>query len=218
MEQKKPTNAQLQRRIDKAVIHIDRTKNVRDVFFDDKGLRLVECEDVVIVSTNFHQHVFYKVTSGGYSKPCLYISRMIDFALDNDCIETDENGEKYRSFEKLIKVLEEKENRDEYYIARYVDWYLFNIFCPLYQIDENAASNFRVYFEYIHNLACNNVFLSEHKDGLTNKQYFEEYKKMMEEFIESITESQILVPEKIEDEIEALTKDAAEKIMTKVNK
>lgn len=198
MEQKKPTNAQLQKRISNAVVHIDRTKNVREVYFDDKGLRLIDCDDFIIVGTNFHRHVFNKILSTGYSRPCLYISRFIDFALEYDCVVTDEHGVKTRSYAKLFKSLKAKEDNPEYYIAQYVDWYLFNIFCPLYSVDENRFANFRVYFEYIHNLACNNTALSEHKEGLTNKQYWEEYKKLMDEFIGSVEESEIL--EAISDE------------------
>lgn len=191
MEKKKPTNAQLQKRLEKAVVHIDRTKNTREIYFDDKGLRLIDCDDCVIVGTNFHQHVFYKVTANGYSRPCLYVSRFIDIALVNNCVVKDENGIASRSYAALFKALGEKEDKNEYYIARYVDGYLFNIFCPLYQIDDNEASNFRVYFEYLHNIACNNIYLSEHKEGLSNKQYWEDYKKSIEEFMANVDETNI---------------------------
>ena len=40
MEQKKQTNAQLQRRIANAVVHIDKDKSYQSVYWSDKGLRL----------------------------------------------------------------------------------------------------------------------------------------------------------------------------------
>ena len=38
MEQKKPTKAQIENRIKHAIVHVDRTKDTKNVYFDDKGL------------------------------------------------------------------------------------------------------------------------------------------------------------------------------------
>lgn len=206
-QEKKPTNAQLQARLNKAVIHIDRTKNTKEVYFDDKGLRLISCEDEVIIGTNFHRHVFQKVTSNGYSRPALYIERVIDFALVTPCTVTDAQGNKTRSFAKLAEALKEKEDKTDYNILEYVDWYLFNIFSPLYSIGEDAPQHFRVFFNYIQNIAFTSVYLEEHKDGLTDKQFIEEYNEKMKELTSEMQEYQIFKPmsdeERFKQEVEA---------------
>lgn len=209
-QEKKPTNAQLQSRLNKAVIHIDRTKNTKEVYFDDRGLRLISCEDEVIVGTNFHRHVFQKVTSTGYSRPALYIERVIDFALANDCIVKNEDGDIkfHRSFARLKELLKAKEDNTDYNILEYVDWYLFNIFSPLYSIGEDAPQHFHVFFNYIQNIAFTSVYLEEHKDGLTDKQFIEEYNDKMKELTSEMQEYQIFKPmsdeERMKQEVEAM--------------
>ena len=80
-QEKKPTAAQLERRLTNAVMHIDRTSKTREIYFSDKGLRLVDCEEHVLVQTGFHTHVFSKVTSSGYSRPALYVRIRLSITL-----------------------------------------------------------------------------------------------------------------------------------------
>lgn len=194
MEQKKPTAAQLQLRIKRAVLHIDRTKGTKEVYFDDKGLRLIVTDDEVIVQTGFHSHVFTKFTAAGYSRPCLYIERLVDFAYENDCTSKDGKGNTTRSYKKLLSTLKNKEDSTEYNIAMYVDWYLFNLFQPLYAIGENGAQQFLTYYNYLHNIAAQHIFLDEHKNGMTNKEFVERHNELMADFLKNIEESQIFEP------------------------
>ena len=84
MEQKKKlTNAQLQKRIANALIHIDRTNGTESIFFSDKGLRLTVNEDFAIIATGFHRHVFNNFTNAGISRPYLYTKRVIEIANEN---------------------------------------------------------------------------------------------------------------------------------------
>lgn len=194
MENKVVTKEQLQKRIARAVLHVDRTRETKEVYFDDKGLRLIVCEDCCIVGTNFHRHVFNKLTSSGFSRPYLYVSQLVDFALENDCTLLDSKGNPFNSYTKLIQTLLEKEDRKEYNIAIYVDWWLFNIFNPLYTIAENAEDSFHVYFDYLHNIAFQHIRTEEHKDGMTNKQFVKEYIDLMTEYINGIDERQVYEP------------------------
>lgn len=208
------TKEQLQRRIDRALLHIDRTKDTREVYFDDKGLRLIVNDDFCIVGTNFHRHVFSKITSGGFSRPYLYISQFVDFALNNDCTKTDSKGNPFCSYSKLIQKLLEKEDRKEYNIAIYVDWWLFNIFNPLYTIAESPQDSFHVYFDYMHNLAFSHISLDEHKEGMTNKQFIKAYMNLMEEYLKGVDERMIYEPlsdeEREKREMEAMQASDAE--------
>lgn len=216
MEQKKtkPTNAQLQKRIANALIHIDRTNGTESIFFSDKGLRLTVNEDVAIIATGFHRHVFNNFTSSGISRPYLYTRRVIEIANDNlKDIEVDGGY----SFQKLLEVLKAKEDKSEYNIVTYVSWWLEIIFAPLYSIDESEAGSFLVYEAYLHHIARQAVLLSEKKEDVTNKMFFDEVIKNMQGFIEGVDERVIF--HKMTDEemaqanIEALTRDEQEQAM-----
>lgn len=208
-EKKKPTAAQMERRLKNALIHVDLTKNTRSIYFSDKGLRLIDSDDEVLIQTGFHTHVFSKLTNAGYSRPCLYVARFVDIALENDC--KTEDG---YSYSKLFEVLKAKEDQNEFNIATYVDWWLSIIFAPLYAIDENAASQFNVYYKYLSHIATQHIFLSEHKDGMTNKQFVEEHDKLMKQFLENMQENQMFVPlsdeERMKQEIEAMQEQEVE--------
>ena len=171
MEQKKPTNAQLQKRIANALIHIDRTKDTESIFFVDKGLRLTVNEDYAIIATGFHRHVFNNFTSSGISRPYLYTKRVIEIANENIVAVETEDG---YSFAKLLEVLKAKEDKSEYNILTYYEWFVFNCFQPLYSIGESEVESFLVYEAYLHNIARQAVLLSEKKEDMTNKQFFNE--------------------------------------------
>lgn len=216
-KEKKLTAAQLERRLLNAVMHIDRTSKTQEIYFSDKGLRLIDCEEHVLVQTGFHTHVFSKVTSSGYSRPALYVSRLIDIAIENDPVVENSKGEKSYSLSRLIEILKEKEDKTEYNIVTYVSWWLEIVFAPLYAIDENAASQFNVYFKYLNHIATQHIFLSEHKDGLTNKQFVKEHDELMDEFLKNIEESQIFEPmsdeQLMKQNMEAMQQQEAEQAM-----
>ena len=214
MEQKKPTNAQLQKRIANALIHIDKTKDTESIFFGDKGLRLTVNEDVAIIATGFHRHVFNNFTSSGISRPYLYTKRVIEIANENiKDIEVDGGY----SFQKLLEVLKAKEDKSEYNIVTYYEWFVFNCFQPLYSIGESEVESFLVYETYLHNIARQAVLLSEKKEDMTNKQFFDNVIKNMQNFIEGVDERVIF--HKMTDEemaqanIEALTQNEQEQAM-----
>ena len=210
---KKPTNAQLQKRIANAIVFVDKTRDCQSIFFSDKGLRLTTTEDYAVIETGFHRHVFNSYTSAdGVSRPYLYTKRVIEIANENDC--KTEDG---YSYAKLMQVLKDKEDKSDYNIATYVDWWLFCIFAPLYSIGENEAQAFMVYMDYMHNIAKNAILFEEHKDGLTNKQFIDQWIEKIREFTNGIDERQIFVPKSDEDivreNIEAMQAEENEKIM-----
>ena len=216
MEQKKPTNAQLLRRIQKSPLHLDFTKNTVSVYFSDKGLRLTvdDTEGYALIATGYHTHYFQNWTSQGISRPYLYTKRIIEIANEHlEEIKTD-NG---YSFQRLLEVLKAKEDKSEYNIVTYVSWWLEIIFAPLYSIDESEAGSFLVYEAYLHHIARQAVLLSEKKKNMTNKQFFDEVIKNMQDFIKGVDERVIF--HKMSDEemaqanIEALTQNEQEQAM-----
>ena len=213
------TNAQLLKKIEKAVIHLDLTKSTRSIYFDDKGLKLIsdDEEGYAVVGTNFHQHVFQAVTATGYSRPYLYVKRFIDIALENDCVVKDKKGNASYSYVKLFDTLKKKEDQSDYNIAFVVDMWFFNIFSNLYSIDETTPSLGIVWEEYMHNIAKNQVILDEHKEGLTNVQYVNSILDLEKSFLGGIKEETLFEAisdeERMKQEMEALQKDEEEKNM-----
>lgn len=182
---KKVTNAQLQKRMKSALVFVPRDKEYSGIYFSDKGLNLEVTQDTAVISTGFHRHVFANITNAGVSRPYLYTKRVVEIANENlDAIKTDYGY----SFQKLLDVLKGKEDHSDYNIVTYTDWWIFNCFQPLYSIGENEVESFLVYEMYLHNIARNAVLLSEKKEDMTNKQFFDEVIKNMQNFIEGVDE------------------------------
>lgn len=212
MDNKKQTKAQLEKRIQNAIVHVDKTRESQTVFFDDKGLRLTVTDDFAIIETGYHRHLFNNFTSEGISRPFLYTKRIIEIANENDC----KVGDGY-SYQRLMDVLKDKEDKSDYNIATYYDWWLFIIFNNLYAIAENEASSWLVFFKYVQALATNAILFEEHKDGLTNKQFIDKYIDLIRDFTKGIDERQVFVAKSDEDvmreNIEAIQQDENDKIL-----
>lgn len=191
----KPTNAQLQRRIQNALVFVPKDKETRSIFFSDKGLRLTVNTDTAIISTGFHKHVYDSVTASGISRPFLYTKRVIEIADENDC--KTEDG---YSFAKLLEVLKAKEDQSQYNICVFYEWFVFNCFQPLYSIGESEVEAFLVYESYIHNIARNSVILSEKTDDMTNKQFIEKVIENMKEYTSNV-EERVIFPKKSDEEV-----------------
>ena len=201
-KEKKETASQLERRLKNAILHIDRTKDCIEIWFDDKGLRLIvdDNEGVAIVATNYHRHVFSSITASGISRPYLYIKRFVEIALANDCIVKDAKGNPTRSYAKLFNSLKEKEDKSEYNIAWYVDLWLFNIFNPLFSIGESEAESFFVFEQYAHNIARNEIILNEHLEDMTNHQFVKELQNKVKEYMKGQPDF-VLFKAKSDDEL-----------------
>ena len=74
-----------------------------------------------------------------------------------------------------------------------------------------------VYVDYMHNIARNSIFLDEHKDGLTNKQFIDKLIELVRDFTKGMEEREIFVAKSDEDimreNIEAIQQDENEKII-----
>lgn len=213
-KKKKLTNAQMQKRIANAIVFIPKTKDTISIYFSDKGVRLVADKDGCVIETNYHRHVYSNVTAAGISRPYLYTKRVIEIANENlKDIEVDGGY----SFQRLLEVLKVEEDNSEYNIVTFFSWFLFNIFQPLYGIGETEIESFLVYEDYLHNIARNAVLLSEKKEDMTDKQFFDEVIKNMHSFIEGVDERVIF--HKMTDEelaqanIEAIQEQEQEQTM-----
>lgn len=195
MEQKKETNAQLQRKIKNALVFVPKDKEYIGIFFSDKGLRLETTSDTAVISTGFHRHVFSSITNTGLSRPFLYTKRVIEIANENDC-KTDDGY----SFRKLIEILKEKEDRTEYNICIFYEWWCQVIFDGLYSIGESEVESFLVYLKYMNLIAINSILLSEKTEDMTNKQFVEKFVSLISEFTEGM-EEQVVFKKKHDEDV-----------------
>ena len=197
MEQKKETRATIERKIKNAVVFVPKDKGTASLFFSDKGVRLTVTSDTAVVAFGFSQTVYNNFTAAGISRPYLYTKRVIEIA--NEHLKDIEADGGY-SYQRLLDVLNEKEDKSEYNIVTYFSWFLQNLFSPQFGIAEDEVSSFLVYEDYIHNIAKNSVLLSEHKEDVTNKQFIESVIANIREFTDGLEES-VLLHKKTDDEL-----------------
>ena len=198
MEKKKLTNAQLQKRIEKAVVFIPRDKDTHEMFFSDKGLRLTVTNEYCIIATGYHRHIFDAFNVGqGLCRSYIYTKRVLEIATQyQDDMKTDDGY----SFYKLIETLKSKEDKTEYNLVTYYDWWLYNIFQPLYSIGETEAESFLVFEDYVHNIARNSILLSEHTEGMTNKGFMQELLDNVKAMTDGIDEN-VLFEKKTDEDV-----------------
>lgn len=198
MEQKKKlTNGQLQKRIENAIVFVPKTKDTVSIFFSDKGVRLVADNDGCVIETNYHRHVYSNITGAGVSRPWLYTKRVIDIANKHSEEIKTEGG---YSFQRMVDILKGMEDQTEYRIVVYYEWFLFNIFQPLYGIGETAIESFLVYEDYMHNIARNSILLSEKTEDMTNKQFLQKVFDNIKEYTEELEEN-VLFPKKTDEQV-----------------
>lgn len=197
MEQKKETRATIERKIKNAIVFVPKDKESISTFFSDKGVRLTVTMDSAVIAFGYSQTIYSNFTAAGISRPYLYTKRIIEIANEHlEEIKTD-NG---YSFQRLLDVLNKKEDKAEYNIVTYYDWFIFNLFQPQFGIAEDEVSSFLVYEDYIHNIARNAILLGERNVDVTNKQFFDMVIERMKEFVGDLEES-VLLHKKTDEEL-----------------
>lgn len=224
MEKKKPTVKQMQNRLKNAILHIDRTKGTKQIFFDDRALRIVVNEDWACIGSGIYTCSFNAISPNGISIQYTFLKRFLEVALKNEdkFITRDEKGDVLRSYALFLKTLEKayndgNDNENEYLWVWYVDKWIYNYECQLASLGESPAQSFATFEKYIHNIACNHVFLSEKTDDMTNQQYVAKVIEKMQEYMKGIKENIIFEKqtdeEKQKAEIVALQEVQQENIM-----
>ena len=204
MEQKKETRATIERKIKNAIVFIPKDKDTTGIFFSDKGVRLTATMDKAVVAFGYSQTVYSNFTAAGISRPYLYTKRVIEIANENlKDIEVDGGY----SFQRLLEVLKAKEDKSEYNIVTYYEWFLHNLFNPQFGIAEDGVSSFLVYEDYIHNIAKNSILLDVRNEDLTNKQFIDKMIANIKDFTDNLEES-VLLHKKSDEEIAKEEMDA----------
>ena len=165
MEQKKATRAELEKRIKNAQLIIDKGKKYKAFYFADRGIGIYICQDYVVSTTNFHQHVWNRINSAGYNSTCLILESLVDIANTHaeEIQDKNERGEIYYSLDKLriLDTLTETEK----IIIQMVEKWLYLINDSIHSLSNNPilyGSNNIKYFTWH---ALQNAFINnENKD------------------------------------------------------
>lgn len=207
MQEKKVTKAQLEKKIANAVLFIEKTQETNSVYFSDKGMRLIVNDEVAIIETGHHRHVFSMLAQTEVSKPYLYTKRVVELALENDCTVKNERGEQFYSFARLLDVLKEKDE-SLYNIAYYFQMWVQCIFFPLYMIGESEVEAFTVYLDFVSIIARNSIMLEEKNDSLSSKQFVEKYVENIKAYTATLQDVEIFKKMSDEEFVQAQLKNA----------
>lgn len=191
----------MERRIENAIVFVPKTKDTQSIFFSDKGVRLTVTDDKAVIATGYHQHVFESYNMSGMSRPYLYTRRIVELALENDCEQRDEKGNVTGySYSSLLDTLNAKEDKAEYNIAYYYNWWLMNIFSSLYGIGETVSETFITYLDYVCVIAKNAIILSEKTEDMTNRAFLDKFIENVKDFTKDMTEG-VIFPKKSDEEV-----------------
>ena len=165
MEQKKATRGELEKRIKNAQLIVDKGKNYKAFYFADRGIGIYICQDYIVSTTNFHQHVWNRIDAMGYNTTCLMLESLVDIANTHseEIQDKNEKGEIYYSLDKLrlIDTLTETEK----IIIQMTEKWLYVINTSNHTLSNNPidyGGNSIKYFSW--HALCNAFLNNDNKD------------------------------------------------------
>ena len=203
MEQKKPTNAQLQKRISRAIVHIDRTKDTKEVFFDDRGIRIVISDERAIISQLSFMMTFDEIVSGGYSRNYMVLNRMVEMVDEYDCVVVNEKGEKSVSFWKLYDSVKnstkEGHEADNGIITKFIIW--FGVMqSSMFMLSERTDFTFALGTQYAMNGIISGSISKFYEKDMTNKELLAEIAKEFDTYRDSVKEEFVVMKKETEED------------------
>lgn len=209
MQEKKPTNAQLQKRLKNAVLHIDKTKAYRAVMFADRNIKIEIEEDVAIISRLSYRMCFEKVVASGYSRVYLILANVVDMAQRYDCIRENEKIGKFTSYWKLWDAVREKETQqgDLGVLTIFSVW--FDVLqSTLFLCPEQADETFALNTIYVLNTYVHGVLAKPYDKDMTNKELMVEISNEVNEYIAQMGDEYVVLRKETKEEQEQATADA----------
>ena len=165
MEQKKATRGELEKRIKNAQLIVDKGKNYKAFYFADRGIGIYICQDYIVSTTNFHQHVWNRIDAMGYNTTCLMLESLVDIANahSEEIQDKNEKGEVYYSLDKLKLV--ETLTETEKIIIQMTEKWLYVINTSNHTLSNNPidyGGNSIKYFSW--HALCNAFLNNDNKD------------------------------------------------------
>ena len=165
MEQKKATRGELEKRIKNAQLIVDKGKNYKAFYFADRGIGIYICQDYIVSTTNFHQHVWNRIDAMGYNTTCLMLESLVDIANahSEEIQDKNEKGEVYYSLDKL-RILDTLTETEKIIIQMTEKW-LYVINTSNHTLSNNPidyGGNSIKYFSW--HALCNAFLNNDNKD------------------------------------------------------
>ena len=209
MQEKKLTNAQLQKRLKNAVLHIDKTKAYRAVMFADRNLKIEIEDDVAIISRLSYSLCFNKVVAGGYSRVYMILANVVDMVKRYDCIKENDKVGKFTSYWKLWDAVREKEAEqgDLGVLTIFSVW--FDVLqSTLFLCPEKADETFALNTIYVLNTYVHGVLAKPYDKDMTNKELMIEIANEVNEYIAQMGDEYLVLHKETKEEQEQAVADA----------
>lgn len=199
---KKPSKIQLENRIKRAVLIVDKTKDTRSMYFADRNITITVTEDWAVVGCGYYNITFARIAPNGFSRQYLYLDRFLALAEQyrEEIKFVNDNGEEVHSYGKLMEVVVGKSDA-EHNIAWLVDKWIYNFECQLSSLGETVADFVVTYEQFMHNAAVNMALLAEKKEDVTNKQFAKSVIKQLTEFVDDWSTEDVIFPKKTDKEL-----------------
>ena len=209
MQEKKLTNAQLQKRLKNAVLHIDKTKAYRAVMFADRNLKIEIEDDVAIISRLSYSLCFNKVVASGYSRVYMILANVVDMVKRYDCIKENDKVGKFTSYWKLWDAVREKEAEqgDLGVLTIFSVW--FDVLqSTLFLCPEKADETFALNTIYVLNTYVHGVLAKPYDKDMTNKELMIEIANEVNEYIAQMGDGYLVLHKETKEEQEQAVADA----------
>ena len=209
MQEKKLTNAQLQKRLKNAVLHIDKTKAYRAVMFADRNLKIEIEDDVAIISRLSYSLCFNKVVASGYSRVYMILANVVDMVKRYDCIKENDKVGKFTSYWKLWDAVREKEAEqgDLGVLTIFSVW--FDVLqSTLFLCPEKADETFALNTIYVLNTYVHGVLAKPYDKDMTNKELMIEIANEVNEYIAQMGDEYLVLHKETKEEQEQAVADA----------
>ena len=208
---KKPSKAQLEKRIEKAVLLVDKSSDAKEVYFADRGLRIAVSDGKALVSQGSFTMVFDEVIAGGYSRNYAILASIIMLAEKYDCMERNSKGEVYHSFAKLVdKVNDSKEENadtDRGLLTKFIVWYELHQ-GSMWLMSERVDYTFALGMQSLCNNAIRATICKPYGKDMTNKELFTEVLSLLNDVREKTEEEYVVLHKETEEERKQAMADA----------
>lgn len=213
--QKRPTNGQLQKRLERAVLHIDRTKDTKEVFFDDRGIRIIISDERAIISQLSFMMTFDEIVSGGYSRNYMVLNRVVEMVDEYDCVVVNKKGEKCFSFWKLYDSVKnstkEGHEADNGIITKFIVW--FSVMqSSMFLLSERTDFTFALGTQYAMNSIISGSISKFYEKDMTNKELLTEIAKGFDDYRNGVEEEFVVMKKESEEDRKQAIADAIQHI------
>lgn len=171
---KKPSKAQLESKIENAILLVEKGKEFKAFRFSDMGISIKICQDYTMLESNFHRNVWNNITSNGYSNVYVLLNEVVSIATqlkDDIAVKNDKDEIEYH-FGKL-KDLDYIPQADKNILNLFEKWvYLLND--SPFMIGSEKINILSIVSSYIIWLSKNQILYSERNEDLTINKFYNE--------------------------------------------